>query len=74
MKPLDQLDAAETGHWLLEMKRSLAAHAASLPGSSNPWEIRAAMNTHLLLLREMAALRPERREEIESLIGKYERK
>jgi hypothetical protein len=38
------------------MRRSLASHAAQLPGSQNPWEIHAAIDTHLLLLREMAAV------------------
>lgn len=32
------------------------------------------MDTHLLLLREMATLRPEKRDEIEALIVRYQRK
>jgi hypothetical protein len=43
------------------------------PARQTREDIRAATDTHLLLLREMASVRPERRDEIEVLIGQYER-
>lgn len=62
MKPLHQFDAAEADRWIMEMRRSLAEHADRLRGSRDPGDIRAAMDTHHLLLREMANVHPAKRE------------
>ncbi len=73
MKPLHQFNAAEADRWIIEMRRSLAAHADRLHSTPYPGEVRAAMDTHLMLLREMATVHPAKREKIEALIARYER-
>ena len=73
MKALHELNAAEADRWIIDMRRSLAGHAAKLPGSRDPGDIRAAMDTHLVLLREMANVHPGKRNKIEALIARYVR-
>ena len=73
MKPLYQFTATEADRWIIEMRRSLAEHAEKLTGTRYPGEVRAAIETHLMLLREMSIVHPIKREEIETLIAPYER-
>ena len=73
MKPLHQFSSTEADSWIIEMRHSLAAHAERLRDAEHPDEVRAAMDTHLMLLREMASAHPDKRESIEALISRYER-
>ena len=74
MKPLHQFNAAEADRWIIEMRRSLGEHADKLGETQHPNEIRAAMDTHLMLLRDLASVHPAKRQKIEALIARYERK
>ena len=74
MKPLHQFTAAEADRWIIKMRRSLAEHAERLSDWQHAEEVRAAMDTHLMLLREMADVHPVKRQKIEALIARYQRK
>ena len=69
MKPLHEFDAEEADRWLSDMRRSLASHVALLPTSRDPRSVRAAIETHLMLMRELARVHPGKRDEIESVIA-----
>lgn len=73
MKPLHEFNAKEADRWIIEMRQSLAGHADKLPLERVPGDIRAAMDTHLMLLREMATIHPGKRAKIEALIERYQR-
>lgn len=73
MKQLHEFDAEEADRWIRKMRQSLAVHAAKLPRARDPGDFRAAMDTHLMLLREMATIHPNKKAKIEVLIEGYQR-
>lgn len=73
MKQLHEFNADEADRWIIKMRQSLAVHAARLPHARSPGDVRAAMDTHLLLLREMATVHPTKKADIEVLIEGYRR-
>lgn len=74
MKPLHQFTTAEADRWIIKMRRSLAEHAERLNEARHANEVRAAMDTDLMLLREMVDMQPAKRQKIEALSARYQRK